>query len=65
MNKLGRPHIPILHTKSQGHWPSGSGKEDFLKGFYHIWAWWRSLSCDHHILYKVWLTYHTKSSHET
>ena len=22
LNKLGRPHIP----KSQGHWPSGSGR---------------------------------------
>ena len=20
---------PMLHTKSQGHWPSGSGEEDF------------------------------------
>ena len=24
---------PMLHTKSQGHWPSGSGEEDFFKGF--------------------------------
>ena len=23
----------MLHTKSQGHWPSGSGEEDFLKVF--------------------------------
>ena len=29
----------MLHTKPQGHWPFGSGEEDFLKGFYHIWAW--------------------------
>ena len=25
----------MLHTKSQGHRPSGS-EEDFLKGFYHV-----------------------------
>ena len=32
LNKLGRSHIPnATHTKSQGHWPSGSG-EDFFKG---------------------------------
>ena len=31
LNKLGRPRIPnaMLHTKSQGHRPSGSGEEDF------------------------------------
>ena len=23
----------MLHTKSQGHWPSGSGEEDFLRVF--------------------------------
>ena len=23
----------MLHTKSQGHWPSGSGEEDFFKFF--------------------------------
>ena len=23
----------MIHTKSQGHWPSGSGEEDFLKVF--------------------------------
>ena len=32
LNKLGRPHILMLHTKSQGHWPSGFG-EDFLGVF--------------------------------
>ena len=31
----------MLHTKSQGHRPSGS-----LKGFYHRWAWQPSWSCD-------------------
>ena len=32
MNKFGRPNIQMLHTKSQGHQPPGSGEEDF-KGF--------------------------------
>ena len=32
----------MLHTKSQGHRPYGSGEEDF-----HIWAWRPSWSCDH------------------
>ena len=39
----------------------------FLKGFYNIWAWWLSWSCDHHyvnkfsfpsswkLTYKIWL----------
>ena len=35
----------MLHTKPQGHWPFGSGVEDF-EGFYHIWAWWPLWSCD-------------------
>ena len=35
----------MLHTKAQGHWPFGSG-EDFFKGFYHLWAWRPSWSCD-------------------
>ena len=28
LNLVG-PTSPMLHTKSQGHWPSGSGEEDF------------------------------------
>ena len=36
---------PMLNTKFQGHQPFGSG-EDFFKGFYHIWAWRPSWSCD-------------------
>ena len=34
----------MLHTKSQGHPPSSSG--DDFQGFYHIWAWRPSWSCD-------------------
>ena len=36
----------MLHTKFRENRPSGSGEEDFLKGFYHIWAWRPSWSCD-------------------
>ena len=35
----------MLHTKFQGNQPSGSGEEDF-QGFYNIWAWQPSWSCD-------------------
>ena len=37
----------MLHTKFCENRPAGSG-EDFLKGFYHIWAWWPSWSFDPH-----------------
>ena len=40
----------MLHTKFRGNRPAGSGAEDFLKGFYHIWAWRPSWSsCDQHL----------------
>ena len=54
----------MLHTKFRGNRPAGSGKEDFLKGFYHIWAWWPSchvtsiVSSDFHFL--VHESFHTK-----
>ena len=41
----------MLHTKSRGHEPSGSGEEDF-KGFYHIWACRPSGSSDKNNLHK-------------
>ena len=43
----------MLHTKFRGNRPSGSGAEDFLKGFYHIWAWWPSWSCDPDVANKI------------
>ena len=42
----------MLHAKFQDHRISGSGEEDF-KGFYHIWAWRPSWSCDLDHLYKL------------
>ena len=39
----------MLHAKFQDHRASGSGEE----GFYHIWAWRPSWSCDLDHLYKL------------
>ena len=36
----------MLHTKFHENRPVGSGEEDFLVFFYHIWAWRPSWSCD-------------------
>ena len=36
----------MLHTKFRENWPAGSGERKFLSGFYHIWAWRPSWSCD-------------------
>ena len=36
----------MLHTKFLGNRPASSGEEDFWSGFYHIWAWRPSWSCD-------------------
>ena len=41
----------MLHTKFRENQLAGSGK--FLKGFYHIWAWQPSWSCDLDHLYKL------------
>ena len=42
----------MLHAKFHGYQPTGSG-EDNLKGFYHIWVWWPSWSCDQDIGNKI------------
>ena len=58
----------MLHTKFRGNRPVGSGEEDFLKGFYHIWAWRPSWSCDQHHVNKfsflVPESFHTKFGSE-
>ena len=36
----------MLHTKFRENQPAGSGEEEFLRVFYHIWAWQPSCSCD-------------------
>ena len=53
----------MLHTKSQGHRPSGSG-EDVFKGFYHIWAWRPSWSCDQDHLNKLLFPHPKESPYE-
>ena len=52
----------MLNAKFCGNRPAG-----FLKGFYHIWAWWPAKSCDQHhidkfsfpcaykLTFKIWL----------
>ena len=57
----------MLDTKFQGHRLLGSGEEDFVLDFYHIWAWRPIWSCDQHCLtnfsspiprrlhYEIWL----------
>ena len=54
----------MLHTKFRGNRPAGSGEEDFLKGFYHIWAWRPPWSCDQHQVtrfhFLVLESFHTK-----
>ena len=42
----------MLHIKFRGNQSTGSGGE-FFKGFYHIWAWRPSWSCDMDHLYKL------------
>ena len=57
----------MLHTKFRGNRPTGLEEKRFLKGFYHIWAWRPSWSCDpdaanilsfplpNEALHKIWL----------
>ena len=46
----------MLHTKFRGNQPSSSGEEDF-EGFYHIWTWLPSWSCDQHHIYDFFSMY--------
>ena len=59
----------MLHTKFYENRPADSGEEDFLKGFYHIWAWRPSWSCDpdhvnNFFHFLVPESFHTKFSSE-
>ena len=52
LNKLGSSHIPngtyqVPRSSIIWFW------RRFLKGFYHIWAWWPSWSCDQDNLNKL------------
>ena len=43
----------MLHTNFRSNRTIGSGKEAFLKGFYHIWAWRPSWPCDPDVANKL------------
>ena len=42
--------------------PEKKIKKIFMKGFYHIWAWWPSWSCDLDYLYIHWFPLPTDAS---
>ena len=54
----------MMHTKIQGHWPFGSGEEDFFLGFYHIWPWRPSWSCDQDHLSKFVFPHNIEAQYE-
>ena len=61
LNKLDRPYIPnatyqVPRSLAFRFW------RIFLKGFYHIWAWWPSCSCDEDHLNKLSFP-HPRESH--
>ena len=43
----------MLHTKLHGNQSTGSCQRRFLKGFYNIWAWRPSRSCDPDVANKL------------
>ena len=53
----------MLAAKVQDHKTSGSGETDF-KGFYHIWVWRPSWSCDRDHLYKLSFHLPKEAPHE-
>ena len=53
----------MLHINFQGHRPFDSREDDFL-GFYHIWAWRPSWSCDIYCLIKLLFLHPMKASHK-
>ena len=46
------PTTQMLHTKSLWFW-----RRRFLKGFYHIWVWRQSWSCDQDHLKTIWTNF--------
>ena len=53
----------MLRTKPQGHWPFGSGEEDFWRVF-TIWAWKPAWSCDPDPANKFSFPYPTETPYE-
>ena len=54
----------MLHTKFQGNRSIGSGGEEDILCFYHIWAWRPCWSCDPTHLYKFSFLFSLKLSYE-
>ena len=46
MNKLWWAQGPNATYQATSSWALWFWRRRFLKGFYHIWAWWPSWSCD-------------------
>ena len=52
----------MLHATFRGKRPSGSGVEDKpYVGFYHIWAWRPSWSCDQHHVIRFLISLYLKA----
>ena len=65
-NKLSKTRDSPLESLGQtisSRCPIGSGEEDF-KGFYHIWAWRPSWSCDPNSANKLSLPLSKEHSHQ-
>ena len=56
----------VLKATYQVSWKSGNWfrRRRFLKGFYHIWAWLPSWSCDLDHLYKLWFPLPKEAPHK-
>ena len=54
----------MLHTKFRKNRPSGSGEDDFLSGFHHIWEWRPSWSCDLYFAIKLSFLLSMDASHK-
>ena len=52
-------YIPSTRSLALWFW-----RRRFLKGFYHIWAWWPSWSCDPHPLNKLSFPHPTEARYE-
>ena len=64
LNKLCRPHIPDATYQVPRSLTFWFWRRRFLKGFYHIWAWRPSWSCDQDHLNKLSFPHPKESPYE-
>ena len=64
LNKLGKPHIPDTTYQVSRSLALRFWRRRFLKGFYHIWAWRPSWSCDQEHLNKLSFPHPKESPYE-